>query len=122
ERLFAMLLRVDWPSDQEPIPELRRRMAEIGRLKGLTIRTWSRDEHDRPPRIAICTTYRHETPRAVLSAVRDGHLRATPAVMIGNRNACLPLAEEFGVPFMNVGDANGRADERRIVELCDEHD
>src|SRR4051794_21806225 len=38
ERLFAMLLRVGWPEDQEPVPELRRRMSEIGRLKGLTIR------------------------------------------------------------------------------------
>jgi formyltetrahydrofolate deformylase len=61
ERLFAMLLRVDWPHDDEPIADLRRRMQEIGRLKGLTVRTWSRDEHARPPRLAICTTYRPRT-------------------------------------------------------------
>jgi len=122
ERLFAMLLRVDWPNDQESIPELRRRMAEIGRLKGLTIRTWSRDEHQRPPRIAICTTFRMEAPRALLEGIRAGRLRAEPAVMIGNRDACRPLAEEFGVPFVNVGDADGRADEHQFEQLCDEHD
>jgi formyltetrahydrofolate deformylase len=122
ERLFAMLLRVDWPDDQEPIAELRRRMSEIGRLKGLTIRTWSRDEHDRPPRIALCTTYRPETARAILESIRSGALRATPAVMISNRDACRPLAEEFGVPFENVGDAEGRADEARFEQLCDQSD
>lgn len=122
ERLFAMLLRVDWPHDQEPVPELRRRMAEIGRLKGLTIRTWSRDEHQRPPRMAICTTYRPEPARIVLEAIRAQQLNAVPAVMIGNRDACRPLAEEFGVPFENVGDAEGRADERRFEQLCDQHD
>jgi formyltetrahydrofolate deformylase len=122
ERLFAMLLRVDWPSNQEPIAELRRRMQEIGRLKGLTIRTWSRDEHDRPPRIAICATYRSEPARAVLDRIRDGQLNATPAVMIANRSACRPLADEFGVPFENIGDAEGRADESRFDRLCDAYD
>mgnify|MGYP002623098288 CR=1 FL=1 len=122
ERLFAMLVRVDWPDDQEPIPELRRRMNEIGRLKGLRIRTWSRDEHDGPPRIAICTTYRPESARAVLEEIRSGRLQAVPAVMIGNRNACRPLAEEFDVPFVNIGDADGRADETQFERLCDEHE
>lgn len=122
ERLFAMLLRVDWPDDQEPVPELRRRMAEIGRMKGLTIRTWSRDEHARPPRMAICTTYRPEPARSVLEAIRARRLNAVPAVMLGNRDACRPLAEEFGVPFENVGDAEGRADERRFEHLCDTHE
>lgn len=122
ERLFAMLLRVDWPDNQESIGELRRRMTEIGRLKGLTIRTWSRDEHDRPPRVAICTTYRPEPARAILENIRDGQLRAEPAVMIGNRDACRGLAEEFGMPFFNVGDAEGRADEARFEQLCDQSD
>jgi formyltetrahydrofolate deformylase len=122
ERLFAMLLRVDWPHDEEPVPVLRKRMQEIGRLKGLTVRTWSREEHDRPPRIAICTTYRPEPALAVLRDIRDKRLKATPAVMLGNRDACRGLAEQFDAPFHNIGDERGNPDNARLVALCDEHD
>src|SRR5438270_10043519 len=56
ERVFAMQLRMDWPSDRIPVAELRAQMDAIGRDKQLSIRTWSRDEHDRPPRLALCLT------------------------------------------------------------------
>lgn len=122
ERLFAMLLRVDWPHDEEPIADLRRRMQEIGRLKGLTIRTWSRDEHARPPRLAICTTYRPEPALAVLRDIRDQRLKAEAAVVIGNRDACRGVAEQFDVPFVNIGDAAGNPDQSRFEQLVDEHE
>ncbi len=122
ERLFAMLLRVDWPHEEEPVADLRRRMNEIGRLKGLTVRTWSRDEHERPPRIALCTTYRPEPALAVLRDIRDKRLKATPAVIISNRDACRGVAEQFGVDFHNVGDARGAADDARLVQLLDEYE
>src|SRR5580704_12788508 len=88
ERVFAMLLRTDWPVDREPIASLRARMNNIGKEKGLSIRTWTRDEHPRPPRLAICVTHRPEPALAVLRAVRDQRLRAVPAVMIGNQATC----------------------------------
>jgi formyltetrahydrofolate deformylase len=122
ERLFAMLLRVEWPAGDEPVSVLRQRMREIGQLKGLTVRTWSRDEHDRPPRLALCTTYRTEPALAVLRDIRDKRLRATPAVIVGNRDACRGLAEQFGVPFYNIGDDRGRPDDARLVHFCDECD
>src|SRR5205823_2059094 len=56
ERIFAMLLRMDWPAEREPIAALRERMHAIGQDKGLSIRTWSRDEHDRPPRLIPAAT------------------------------------------------------------------
>ncbi|MEM7812899.1 MAG: formyltransferase family protein [Planctomycetota bacterium] len=121
-KLFAMLVRVEWPESAEPVGTLRERLHEIGGMKGLTVRVWSRDEHDRPPRIAVCTTYRPEPARAVLEHSRDGLLRATPAVVIANRNACRPLAEEFGVPFESIGDAAGEPDNTRFVALLDEYD
>ena len=82
ERLFAMVLRSEWPVDDEPVDVLRQRMNEIGKLKGLSIRTWSRDEFARPPRLAICTTYRPEPALAVLRSIRHGRLKAEPAGMI----------------------------------------
>lgn len=126
ERLFAMLLRMEWPAENESVAALRERMDEVGREKGLSIRTWSRDEHDRPPRLALCTTYRPEPALAVLRAVRDGRLRATPAVMIGNREACRGVAEQFGIDWHCIGDhcigdGKGNPDNDRMVELLDEY-
>ena len=88
EQLFAMLVRIEWPVENGSIAELRERMTHIGIEKGLSIRTWSREEHPRPPRLALCTTYRPEPVLAILQAIRDSRLNATPAVMIGNRESC----------------------------------
>src|SRR5437660_7146953 len=76
ERVFAMLLRMDWPADRAPLAELRATMNAIVAQKGLSIRTWSRDEHHGPPRLAICVTHRPEPPLAILRAIRDRRLRA----------------------------------------------
>lgn len=121
ERLFAMLLRIEWPTDAPPIATLRKNMQEIGRLKGLSIRTWSRDENPAPPRLAICTTFRPEPALALLRAMRDNRLQATPAVMLGNRDACRGVAEQFEVDWHAIGDAKGNPDNARMVELFDQY-
>lgn len=121
ERVFAMLLRMNWPTDSMPVAELRARMSDVGKEKGLSIRTWSRDEITGPPRLAILTTYRPEPALALLRAIRDRRLRATPSVMIGNRSACQGVAEQFGVDWRMVGDARGNPDNDAIVDLLDEY-
>jgi len=40
--------------------------------------------------------------------------------MISNRGACRGLAEEFKVPWFEIGDAAGKADDERLLEICDE--
>lgn len=120
QALFAMLLRIHLPL--EDLQELRAALTEIGRLKNLSVRVWSPEERGDRPRLAICATYRSEPPLALLRAIRDGQIRADAAVMIGNRNACRGIAEQFGVPWFNVGDAQGAADDDRLVELLDEHE
>jgi formyltetrahydrofolate deformylase len=122
ERIFAMLLRMHWPAERSPLAELRARMVDIGREKGLSIRTWSRDEHARPPRLAICVTHRPEPPLAVLRAIRDGRLPATPTVLIGNQPSCRSVAEQFGIDWQFIGDARGNPDNGRMVELFDHYD
>jgi len=87
----------------------------------LTIRTWSRDEQARPPRIAICTTYRPEPALAILQSVEQGKLNATPVVMIGNRSACASIANEAGVDWHHIGDEKGNPDNHHMVELFDEY-
>jgi formyltetrahydrofolate deformylase len=121
EHVFAMMVRMHWPGPQ-PVAELRRVMSEIGRAKGLSVRTWASEEHDRPPRLALCVTYRPEPALAVLRAIRDGRLRAQPAVMLGNRPTCRAVAEQFGVDWHMIGDTAGNPDNERMVALVDEYE
>lgn len=120
EALFAMLLRIDLPAAQ--LAEIRPALAEIGRLKKLSIRVWSSEERAAKPRLAICVTLRPETPLAILRAIRDGQIKAEPAVMIGNRPNCRGLAEQFGVPWENIGDDEGRADDERMIAVLDQYE
>jgi formyltetrahydrofolate deformylase len=119
EALFAMLLRIELPAER--LPQVRKALLEIGRLKNLSVRVWSPEERATKPRLAICATYRPEPALAVLRAIRDGRIKAEAAVMIGNRNACRGIAEQFGVDWHMIGDADGRIDDERLVELLDEH-
>ena len=121
ERLFAMLMRIQWPGGRTSIGPLREQLKQIGAEKRLSIRTWSHGESDSPPRLAICTTYRPEPALAVLRAIRDQRLKAEPAVLIGNRESCRGVAEQFGVDWHGIGDGKGRPDNDRMVELFDQY-
>lgn len=119
ESVFSMLTRVEIAAER--CEDLRRAMSEIGPRKRLSIRTWSPDIVGRPPRLAICVTYRDEAPVALLESIRDGHVRAQPAVLISNRQKLRWLADRFGAPWESVGDSEGVADDRRLLEVCDHH-
>ncbi|HUG68644.1 MAG TPA: formyltransferase family protein [Pirellulaceae bacterium] len=120
EALFAMLLRIDLPADR--LDAVRSALHEIGKIKNLAIRVWSPDERASRPRLAICTTYRQETPLALLRAIRDGQIKADSTVMIGNRSACRGIAEQFNVPWHNVGDSQGRVDDDQLVAVLDQYE
>jgi len=119
EAVFAMLLRLHL--QQVPLSQVREALALIGKEKQLSVRVWSPDENASRPRIAICATYRTETPLALLRAVRDGQIRAEPAVMIGNRPTCRGIAEQFGVAWEQIGGEGGKPDEDRMVALLDDY-
>ncbi len=118
--VFAMMCRIEIASDRWQ--SIRSAMIRIGAEKKLSVRVWTPSPQGRKPRLAICTTYQEATPRAVLQAVRDGHIAAEATVMIGNRNRCSKLADEFGVPWHNIGREDGSADEDAMVELLDRYD
>jgi len=120
EAIFAMLCRVELSRDRFDFA--RGALMEIGTRKNLSIRVWSPDERAERPRLAICTTYRPEPALAVLRGIRDGQIKAEAAVMIGNRNACRGIAEQFEIPWFNIGDGQGKPDEDRLVDLLDEHE
>ena len=119
ESIFSMLTRVEIDENQRT--ELDEAMADVARRTGLSVRTWSPDIRGRLPRVAICATYRTETPLAVLRAIRDGHIKAEPSVMIGNREKCRHLAEQFDVPWVNIADDGGKPNDQRLIDTCDQY-
>lgn len=120
EAIFAMLCRIELRADRWA--SVREAISIIGREKNLSVRVWSPEQRATRPRLAICVTYRPETPLALLRAIRDGQIKAEAAVMIGNRKACRGIAEQFGVPWESIGDAQGTADDERMVELLDAYE
>ena len=120
ESVFSMLTRIEAPSNSLPLIEDA--MRGVSNTTGLSVRTWTPDIQGRKPRIAICVTYRQETPLALLRAIRDGRLQAEPTVMISNRNKCRGLAEQFGVEWRKIGDPSGRPDDDEMISICDELD
>ncbi len=119
--VFAMLCRLKISQDRWA--SVKSRVLEIGKAKGLSVRVWTPTPTDgRKARLAICTTYQESTPRAILQAIRDGKLNAEATVMIGNRKRCEKLAAEFNVPWHNIGDADGQADDDALVQLLDQYD
>jgi formyltetrahydrofolate deformylase len=117
--LFAMLLRIHLEGEIGP---LRQQLTAIGAEKGLSVRVWSPEERASRPRLAICATHRPETPLALLRAIRDGQIRATAAIMLGNRPTLRSLAEQFNVPWAMIGDAEGNARDDAMIELLDQHE
>ena len=120
ESVFSMLTRIDL--DPARLDELREAMIEVAGRTRLSIRTWTPEISGRRPRLALCVTYRPEPALALLRAIRDGHVKADARLMIGNRETCRGLAEQFSLPWFNIGDATGTPDEERMIALCDEHE
>ncbi len=120
ECLFAMLLRIELAA--EKLDDLREAMHSIAHDTQLSIRVWSAELRAGKPRLAICATMRTEPPLALLRAIRDGRVRAEAAVMIGNRTHCRALAEQFEVPWHNIGDEQGVVNDEALVEILDRYD
>jgi formyltetrahydrofolate deformylase len=120
QSLFSMLVRVHHPGEE--LESLKSALAQIGEAKGLSVRVWSPEARAKRPRLAICTTYRQETPVALLRAIRDGQIKAEAAVIVGNRSNCRSLAEQFEVDWQDIGDERGGADHNRMTEIFDEYD
>jgi formyltetrahydrofolate deformylase len=120
ESVFSMLTRIEL--DPARFNELRQAMRDVSQRTGLSVRTWTPEINGRRPRLAVCVTYRPEPALALLRAIRDGQVKADARLIIGNRNTCRGLAEQFDVPWFNVGDSAGNPDDERFISLCDEHE
>ena len=120
ESVFSMLTRIEL--DPARFEELRQSMTDISQRTKLSIRTWAPVIAGRRPKLAICVTYRPEPALALLQAIRDGQVKADVRLMIGNRDTCRGLAEQFALPWFNIGDSAGNPNDARMIDLCDEHE
>lgn len=94
ESVFSMLTpRVEMDSSRAA--DLRESAQQISQRTGLSIRTWSSNIVGRKTRLAICATYRTETPRGRSADVASGHIAGEAAVMISNRLTCRGLARNW---------------------------
>ncbi len=118
ESVFSMLTRVDLPADQ--FPNVQPTIDRISKETGLSIRAWSPDFEGRKPRIAICCTFRPETPTAILDAINDGHIQAEASVLISNRPKLEHLSKEYDVPWRLIADDEGNPDDEKLIAICDE--
>lgn len=119
--LSAMLLRARLDTHRISVQEVARQLREIGEREQITVRSWTRDGRNAPPRLAICVTHRPEPAAALLEAIYGGHIHALPAVMIGNRPTCWELAEQYRVDWHMFGDEHGVPDDDRMVALLDDY-
>jgi len=118
EALFAMLLRIDMP--EEGFSALSDAMRQIAEMTGLSIRVWSPPAKGTKPKLVICTTYRTEPALALLQAIRDRTVDADVAALIGNRPAGRVIAEQFDVPWHDIGDDQGAPDIEQMTAIFDE--
>ena len=118
--VFAMMCRLN--IDSSHWESIRQSMLAIGQSKRLSVRVWTPTPLHRKARLAICTTYQESTPRAVLEAIRNQEIDAEATVMLGNRQKCAKLAEEFSVPWHFIGRDDGSADDQKLVEYLDQYD
>lgn len=119
--LSAMLLRVRLNTPCISVRQMALQLHEIGQREHITIRSWTRDSNNGPPRLAICVTHRPEPAAALLEAMRSQRVNALPVVMIGNRPTCQDLAEKSRVDWHMIGDEQGIPDDERMVALFDEY-
>lgn len=118
--VFAMMCRIHIDAGHyDPICQ---KMREIGAKKDLEIRVWSPDLRKTKPRLAICTTFLEDVPRAILTAIADGTINADATVMLGNRPKCESLAKEFNVPWEFIGLEDVAADDSAMVDVLDRYD
>ena len=114
--LFTMHLEVSWPGGDGGAQAMHAGLRQVVGALGMDLEfRLVGDRGAEPTRIALLVTREEHAPRAVLEACRDGRLAAEVCVVLGNRDALAGLAQEFGVPFHHVPDADKPMHEEELM-------
>ncbi|MFC6723827.1 formyltetrahydrofolate deformylase [Halobium palmae] len=119
--LFRMTMRVDITAMECSRSELEADLSELCEELGMDVRIRF-PKNGEGQTLAVLVTKESHCLEALLEEAASGDLGADVGVVIGNHSALRPLAEEYGVPFHDVGNENGSPDEDRLLELLDEYD
>ncbi|MFB6174158.1 MAG: formyltransferase family protein, partial [Halobacteriales archaeon] len=121
EGVFRMTMHVD-TSEMITKPEtLREDLRDLGEELDLDVQV--RFPAERGARnLAIMVTKESHCLERLLEAWDAGDLDADVSAVIGNHDDLHPVAEEYGVPFYDIGDASGVPDEEWLLDILADHD
>jgi formyltetrahydrofolate deformylase len=101
--------------------KLREDLHELGAELGVDIQV--RFPADRETQqMAVLVTKESHCLEAIFEAWASGDLGADVSVVIGNHSDLRPLAEQYEVPFHDIGDEKGTPDEEQLLEVLAEYD
>ena len=119
--LFRMTMHVDTAGMEGTEDALRAALQQLGDDLGVDVRVrFPADRETR--RIAVLVTKESHCLERLCEAEASGNLDADLSVVIGNHPDLRPVAEEYDVPFHDVGDGSGTPDEDELLDLLGEYD
>jgi formyltetrahydrofolate deformylase len=119
--LFRMTMHVDTSEMETSRDDLREELHDLGEDLGVDVRVrFPADRETR--RMAVLVTKESHCLERLCEAAAAGELDAELSVVIGNHPDLQPVATEYGIPFHDVGDAEGNPDEEELLDLLTEYD
>jgi formyltetrahydrofolate deformylase len=116
-----MTLQASWPGRLAARTAITAGLADLARQLGMEIKVrWT--DPKRRQRMAIMVTGEPHCPAAVLAALKSGHLKADPAVMISNRRDLASMARSARLPFVFIPWTDRAAAEQRALQILDEYE
>lgn len=118
---FGMTIQASWLGKACNVSGIRKGLADLARSLGMEIKIRF-VEPDRRQRFAILVTRETHCFEAILTAVKQNLLKATPVVVIGNHPELERLARKFKLPFVHVPWNDRVKAENRALQLLEQHE
>lgn len=120
KRVFRMTMEVDTDTMDCSQAELRSELSDLGNELGLDVRIRF-PQSDETQTLGVLVTKESHCLQSLLEVADSGEIEAEIGVVIGNHSTLQPLAEQYGVPFHDIGDESGTPDENELLELLNEY-
>lgn len=117
--LFGMQLEASFGRDVDQ-ESLTREFRKLGKELAMDVGVHYQ-EKGRKPNLAVLVTKEEQCPEKIISAVKNGRLRANIAVIIGSEDTLKGIATREKKPFYSVTSADTDRRERRILSILQEH-
>ena len=118
---FGMTIQASWSSNECSVQSIRAGLAKLARAMGMEIKVRF-VEPSRRQRMAILVTRETHCLETIMSAVRNGTIKADPTLVISNHADLGPLAKRFKLPFVHVPWHDRVKAEKRSLQLLEEHE